>query len=127
MKSNVDNYLEQNPRWKEIIIALRELLKPLDLAETISGGDISYTYQGRDVATIESLSRHVSLVFSKGVLLEDTDSVLEEPENGSIINRQLSFTTTEAVADRAEVIADFFDQAIELEKDGVKSVTEPDD
>lgn len=126
MKSRVDNYLEQNPRWKDVIVALREVLLQHDLAETISGGDISYTYQGRDVATIEGLTKHVSLIFSKGILLEDKRSVLEPSETGSYNHRNLNFATPESVEKQSKIIADFIKQAIELEKVGVRSVTGPD-
>lgn len=108
MKSSVDAYLEQNPRWKPVIAALREILLEQDLAENITGGQLSYTYQDRSVASIESGHDYLSLLFTKGVLLKDPQSLLQLPGNDSVINRRLIFKTPEEVVELADALVDFF-------------------
>lgn len=124
MKTNVEAYLDQNPFWKEVIIALRRILLEQDLAEDITGGQISYTYQGRNVALVQSYHDYLSLQFSKGVLLDDPKSLLQPSELESVISRQLTFQTVEQVEQLAGEIERFFDQAITLEKDTLKSTSQ---
>lgn len=126
MKSSVDAYLEQNPRWKPVIAALREILLEQDLAENITGGQLSYTYQDRSVASIESGHDYLSLLFTKGVLLKDPQSLLQLPGNDSVINRRLIFKTPEEVVELADALVDFFHQAIDHEKDTLKATSRPD-
>lgn len=125
MKASVEGYLEQDPHWKDTLIALRRILLTQDLEETIKWGKPTYTYQGRNVAIIQSFKDHLSLMFFKGVLLEDPKKLLQAPGEDSHIARRLLFTSPEEVEDRAEDIKHFLLQAIELEKAGVKVTTAP--
>lgn len=123
MKTRVEAYLEQSPRWQPLIEAIRELLLPLDLAEDIVGAQITYTYQERDVASLESFQDFLALNFPKGVLLEDRAGVLHST-SGASMARRFEFHELEEIEQQKASVVAFINQAIAHERAGVAATSQ---
>lgn len=106
--------------WTEELLALREILKSSDLEETMKWGSPCYTFDGKNVAMMGSFRDYCSISFFKGVLLEDPKGVLEAPGPNSRHARLLKFRSLEDVERLAPQALDFLNQAVEIEKKGLK-------
>ena len=106
--------------WTEELLALREILRSSGLEETMKWGSPCYTFDGKNVAMMGSFRDYCSISFFKGVLLEDPKGVLEAPGPNSRHARLLKFRSLEDVERLAPQALDFLNQAVEIEKKGLK-------
>lgn len=106
--------------WIEELLALREILRSSDLEETMKWGSPCYTFDGKNVAMMGSFRDYCSISFFKGVLLEDPEGVLEAPGPNSRHARLLKFRSLEDVERLASQALNFLNQAVEIQKKGLK-------
>jgi len=77
MHPDVDQFLEKETRWKQELIALREIMLEAGLNEEYKWKQPCYTYEGVNILIIGSLKSSFILSFFKGVLLKDPSQILE--------------------------------------------------
>lgn len=132
--TSVDAYLQdgcgrcddyQTPRckvhlWTPMLVELRALALAAGLTETMKWGSPCYTVGGKNVAMILSFREACGLSFFKGALLTDPDGVLERTGPNSNAGRYVKLRSMEDLATRRAQIAGFLDQAVALERQGVK-------
>lgn len=106
--------------WKEELLALRGILRSSDLEETMKWGSPCYTFDGKNVAMMGSFRDYCSISFFKGVLLEDPEGVLEAPGPNSRHARLLKFRSMDDVERLASQALNFLNQAVEIQKKGLK-------
>lgn len=106
--------------WTEELLALREILRSTSLDETMKWGSPCYTFDGKNVAMMGSFRDYCSISFFKGVLLEDPEGVLEAPGPNSRHARLLKFRSLEDVERLASQALNFLNQALEIQKKGLK-------
>lgn len=106
--------------WTEELLALREILRSSGLEETMKWGSPCYTHDGKNVAMMGSFRDYCSISFFKGVLLEDPEGVLEAPGPNSRHARLLKFRSLEDVERLASQALNFLNQAVEIQKKGLK-------
>lgn len=134
-RTNVDSYLRDGcgrceryrtpeckvHRWTGPLEALRRLVLAAGLDEELKWGSPCYTLGGKNVVMIAAFEEHCALSFFEGAALEDEDGILESAGPSSRIARLIRFRSTEDVLGRREEIARLLEQAIALERAGVRA------
>lgn len=108
-------------RWTPGLVTLREVALASGLVETMKWGSPCYTLDGKNVAMLISFKDSYGLSFFKGAAMSDPDGTLESAGPNSQHARFLKFRAPdEASVRRAQAVA-FLDQAMALERAGVKT------
>lgn len=116
----VDAYLARSHQWPDEVAALRAVLRGTGLTEELKWGKPCYAADGNNVAIVQEMKPFVALMFFKGALLADPDSVLEDQGPNSHSAKRMTFTSTAQVRKAAPTIRRFVDEAIAVETTGVK-------
>lgn len=109
----------------EALAALRELLLDSPLTETEKWGGPIYTFNDGNVVGMGPRKDGISLGFFKGLLLDDPDGVLTKPGPYAHEGRQMRFADAAEVVARAASIRAYVDQAIDIERKGLKIPPRP--
>ncbi len=106
--------------WREELIELRRIILKSGLKEEIKWGNPCYTLEGKNVLMLSSLKSCALIGFFKGALLNDSYGLLVSPGKNSQSDQRLVFTNVETVLDQESIIMEYIQQAIEIEKAGLK-------
>ncbi len=131
----VDSYLQdgcgrcdhyQTPQckvhlWTPGLVALREVALASGLVETMKWGSPCYTLDGKNVAMLLAFRESFGFSFFKGAAMSDPEGVLESAGPNSNHGRYLKFRAVDEVNARRAQAAAYLDQAIALERAGVKT------
>ena len=115
---DVDAYIESSHQWQKQIEALRTILLDCGLEEQIKWGKPCYSVDGSNVVIIQEFSDSLSLMFFKGILLDDPAAVLEDQGPNSHAAKRMTFTSVAEVEDRAEVVRSYVAEAVAVERAG---------
>ena len=107
-------------QWSNELLLLRDLVLQSPLKEEIKWGMPCYTIEGKNVLMISAFKEFTSISFFKGILLKDKAKVLQKAGENSNIARLFKFKSIDEIANLAEVIQDYIQEAIEIEKSGAK-------
>ena len=110
--------MSSSDKWQAETTKLRSILLGCGLDEVQKWGKPCFTFEGKNVAIVQPFKRHLSLMFFKGVLLEDTSGMLRSQGANTQSAMRLEFTS-EAEIKRAEV-SSYVEQAIAVEKAGLE-------
>jgi uncharacterized protein YdeI (YjbR/CyaY-like superfamily) len=116
----VDAFIERSKHWQAETKKLRSVLLDCGLGEDLKWGKPCYAHEGSNLAIIQGFKDHCSVMFFKGSLLKDPDGHLVRPGKHSQAGMRMQFTSVKEVRDREPVLRSFVDQAIALEKAGLK-------
>ena len=105
-------------KWKSEIESLREILLDCGLDEVVKWGKPCFTLDGANVAIIQASKEHCSLMFFKGVLLDDTHGLLQEQGRNTQAAMRLQFSDESEI--ESAVVMSYVKQAIEVEISGEK-------
>lgn len=107
-------------KWQMELQHVRQIMLETNLCEEIKWGVPVYTHQGKNIVIVGALKDSVTLGFFKGVLLNDTNKVLEKQGQSVQSARIIRFTTVDHVTSLSETIKAYVKEAIALEESGVK-------
>ncbi|MNI42739.1 hypothetical protein D3C73_970410 [compost metagenome] len=79
-----------------------------------------YTFEGKNIVLIHGFKNYCALLFHKGALLKDNKKLLIQQTENVQSGRQLRFTDIDQISSLRNVIADYIQEAIEIEKSGAK-------
>jgi uncharacterized protein YdeI (YjbR/CyaY-like superfamily) len=116
----VDAFLRRAKRWHAEMVKLRTILLSYPLTEELKWGKPCYTFENRNVAIIQEFKEYCALLFPKGVLLKDPESILIQQTENMQAARQLRFTTVREIVHMKPVIKSYIDEAIAVEKAGLE-------
>lgn len=105
-------------RWQEEIRELRSILLGCGLDEERKWGKPCFTFEGNNIAIIQSFKEHCSLMFFKGALLRDTHGVLRSQGANTQSAMRLEFTSKDQI--ETPIVESYVKQAIEVERAGLK-------
>lgn len=112
--------------WTEELQLLRGLALDSGLNEEIKWGFPCYSNtENKNIFMIGAFKEFCSLSFFKGVLLTDTHQLLQKAGENTQTMRLLKFTNTQDIVNQQDIIAQYIQEAIEIEKSGVK-IEKPD-
>ena len=116
----VDAYVSRAKKWQGETRKLRTILLDCGLGEKLKWGKPCYTFQDSNLAIIQGFKDHCSLMFFKGVLLDDPDGVLVRPGENSRAQKRVDFTSVDQIDEMESTLRGFIDQAMAVEKAGLK-------
>ena len=116
----VNFYFDKDRKWAPEQRRLREIVLASGLAEELKWGHPCYTLDGTNVMLIHAFNDYCALLFHKGVLIPDPDTLLIQQTENVQSARQLRFTSLTQINDLAPTIAAYIDAAIAVEKSGAK-------
>jgi uncharacterized protein YdeI (YjbR/CyaY-like superfamily) len=120
MNPKVDAYLEKVKNWKEEQELLRRICLECGLQEDFKWMHPCYTFNNKNIALIHGFKDYCALLFYKGALLKDTESILIQQTENVQSGRQIRFVSVTEILALKEVIKRYIYEAIEVEKAGVK-------
>ena len=118
---NVDAYIGRLKKWKSELSALRELALRTETIEDFKWKHPCYTIDGKNVFLINEFKEYCAITFFKGEFIQDEEGILKPPTEKIQTARQIRFTSIEQVQVLAEKIIGFMEQAIAIERAGLKS------
>jgi uncharacterized protein YdeI (YjbR/CyaY-like superfamily) len=115
-----DAWFAKSRKWHDECEKLRTILLACDVEEALKWGKPTYTHDGANIVLIMPLKDTCTLLFMKGALLEDPKGLLIQAGENSQSQRQMRFTSAAEIGKLAKAIKGFVEQAIEVEKAGLK-------
>lgn len=117
----VEAYYRHEHSFKPAINMLRDVVKKTALVETYKWNFPTYMLNEKNVLAICRFKHHFAIWFFNGVLLKDTDQVLENAQEGkTMAMRHWKFTSQEEI--NKSVLLSYINEAIEIETKGRKSI-----
>lgn len=114
--ASVEEYIENNQKWSEALIVLREIVNSTELVETIKWNIPTYTINNKNVLGIGAFKNHFGIWFFNGVFLKDKYNLLRNAQDGKTkAMRQLNFTSLEDVD--TNIVLQYVKEAIENQKE----------
>ena len=120
MNPKVDEYLGKQTKWRDEFAALRKLVLDCGLTEEVKWGQPCYTDDGRNIVLIHGFKEYCALLFMKGALLKDPAGIMIQQTENVQSGRQIRFTSAEQIAGMENVLKAYIQEAIEVEKAGLK-------
>ena len=120
MNPKVDEYLSQAKKWPEEFEKLRMIILDCQLTEELKWGKPCYTFQKSNIVIIQGFKEFCALLFTKGALLNDPNSILEKPGENTQAARRIPFTNVREIVEMEPVLKAYIYEAIEAEKAGLK-------
>lgn len=112
----VDEFVLDAQFGKEILIALREILRSTELNETVKWGGPVYTVNDKNVIGLGSFKSYAGMWFYQGVFLNDEAKVLINAQEGTTkALRQWRFTSVDEIDDK--LVLQYVGEAIQNAKD----------
>ena len=120
MNPKVDFYFHKASKWQNELQKLRMIALDCGLQEELKWGVPCYTLGKSNIVLIHDFKEYCALLFFKGALLKDTDSILVQQTKNVQATRQIRFTSAGEIAESENVVKSYIAQAIEIEKAGLK-------
>lgn len=120
MNPKVDAYLSRAKKWKEEIEKLRMIILDCQLTEELKWGVPCYTFQKKNIVLIHEFKEYCAILFIKGALLNDANSILIQQTTNVQAARQIRFTNIQEIIDKEPILKTYVYEAIEIEKNGLK-------
>jgi uncharacterized protein YdeI (YjbR/CyaY-like superfamily) len=113
----VDAYVAGLENWQDEIVKLRDILRSMDLEETVKWGAPVYVANGKNIVGLAAFKSHCAIWFFQGALLADQNQVLINAQEGKTkALRQWRFTNFRDIKTRW--IKNYVREAIELARQG---------
>lgn len=116
----VDEYFRKTKTWQEEMAKLRSIALSCQLTEELKWGEPCYTLQGGNVVLIHGFKEYCAIMFFKGALLEDPESILIQQTQNVQAARQIRFTSLREITKLEPILKGYIARAIEVEKSGAK-------
>ena len=120
MNSKVDFFFNKVSQWKEEFKQLRMIILDCGLAEELKWGQPCYTFQGKNIILMHGFKEYCAVLFFKGALLSDPESILIQQTENVQSARQVRFTCVKEIVKMAPIVKAYIYEAIEVEKAGLK-------
>ncbi len=117
----IDAFLERAEIWEQEFAALRKIVLDCGLDEELKWGQPCYSLGKANVVLIHGFKDYCALLFFKGALLKDPDGILVQQTENVQSARQIRFTGAAEIARMENLLKDYIQQAIEVEKAGLKA------
>lgn len=120
MNPNVDFYFSKSTKWQAELAQLRMIVLDCGLTEELKWGVPCYTFQKSNIVLIHVFKEYCALLFVKGALLKDTDSILIRQTENVQSARQIRFTNIQEIIEKEPILKTYIQEAIEVEKAGLR-------
>ena len=120
MNSRVDFFFSKARKWQEEFEQLRRIILDCGLTEELKWGVPCYTFQKRNIVLIHGFKDYCAMLFFKGALLQDANSILIQQTKNVQAGRQIRFTDVRELVEMTPTLKAYIYEAIEVEKAGLK-------
>lgn len=120
MNPKVDFFFDKAKQWQKEFEKLRAIALDTGLEEELKWGCPCYTYHGKNIFLIHGFKEYCALLFFKGALLNDTNSILIQQSENVQAARQIRFISLKEIVDLEKTITTYLFEALEVEKSGIK-------
>tara|TARA_R110002049_G_scaffold993_11_gene7300 strand:- start:86123 stop:86764 length:642 start_codon:yes stop_codon:yes gene_type:complete len=120
MNPEVDTYLDNLDKWQKELTRLRQIIATCGLTEAYKWMHPCYTYNKKNVLLIHEFKDYCAILFHKGALLHDSNTILVQQTESTQSARQIRFTDISEIEKLEPVIKAYIFEAIEVEKAGLK-------
>jgi uncharacterized protein YdeI (YjbR/CyaY-like superfamily) len=120
MNPKVDFYFNKANKWQEEQERLRMIVLDCGLTEELKWRHPCYTFQESNIVLIHAFKEYCALLFIKGALLHDTQSILIQQTENVQAGRQIRFTNILEIVEMEPILKAYIYEAIELEKAGLE-------
>lgn len=120
MNPKVDFYFNKADKWQNEVIHLRSIILDCGLTEELKWGVPCYTYQNANIVLIHTFKEYCALLFFKGSLMSDPNSLLIQQTENVQGARQIRFTGAAQIKKMEKILKAYVYEAIEVEKAGLK-------
>ncbi|TFH42271.1 MAG: hypothetical protein E4G94_06545, partial [ANME-2 cluster archaeon] len=107
-------------KWQEEFEKLRMIILDCQLIEELKWGKPCYTFQNSNIVLIHGFKEYCALLFIKGALLHDANSILIQQTENVQAGRQIRFTNVREIVEMEPILKAYIHEAIEVEKAGLK-------
>ncbi|MGB3713600.1 MAG: DUF1801 domain-containing protein, partial [Candidatus Promineifilaceae bacterium] len=121
MNPKVDIFLSKAKKWQEEMEKLRMIILDCQLTEELKWGKLCYTFQKSNIVILQGFKEFCALLFTKGALLNDPNSILEKPGENTQAARRIPFTNVREIVEMEPILKAYIYEAIEAEKAGLKA------
>lgn len=122
MNPKVDQFLSKAKKWQDEMTLLREIALECNLTENFKWMHPCYTLDNANIVLIHGFKDYCALLFFKGVLMKDEKGILIQQTENVQDRRQIRFKNVEEIEKLESVIKDYINEAISIEKTGLKVV-----
>lgn len=120
MNPKVDFFFTKPSAWQKEFQLLRTICTDTNLTEDLKWGCPCYTLNNSNIVLIHGFKNYCALLFFKGALLKDTESILIQQTATVQAARQLRFISVKQIKDLKTIIKRYIFEAVEVEKAGLK-------
>ena len=122
MNPKVDIILSKAKKWQAEFKKLRMIILDCQLTEELKWGQPCYMFQEKNIVLMHGFKEYCALLFFKGALLKDPKGILIQQTQNVQAARQIRFTNVQEIVKMRSVLKAYIDQAIEVEKSGLKVI-----
>lgn len=116
----IDIYIAEIEKWQEETERLRTICLDCGLTEEMKWRKPCYTFQNNNIVIIQGFKEYCALLFFKGVLLKDANSILKKTGEYTHVGRQIRFVDAKEIIKLEPVLKSYIYEAIEIEKKDIK-------
>ncbi|BCB03981.1 YdeI/OmpD-associated family protein [Bacillus sp. KH172YL63] len=121
MNRKVDGFLKKTKKWKEEFGELRRILLQFEeLTEVIKWMHPCYTLGDKNIVLMHGFKDYCALLFHKGALMKDPNSILIQQTENVQGARQIRFKNVEEILELEPVLKAYIEEAIAVEKAGLE-------
>lgn len=120
MNPKVNFYFSKAENWQKELEALRTIVLDCGLTEELKWGVPCYTFGKRNIVLIHAFKEYCALLFVKGALLSDPNSILIQQTEHVQAGRQIRFTSTREIVELKPILKAYIYEAVEVEEAGLK-------
>jgi uncharacterized protein YdeI (YjbR/CyaY-like superfamily) len=120
MNPEVDKFFSKAKKWHKEFEKLRTIILGCGLDEKLKWMHPCYTFGNKNIVLIHGFKEYCALLFFKGVLLKDTNSILIQQTKNVQAGRQIRFTNLQDIVEIEPIIKAYIYEAVEVEKAGLK-------
>jgi uncharacterized protein YdeI (YjbR/CyaY-like superfamily) len=120
MNPKVDSYISNSTKWQAELGKLRMIILDCQLTEELKWGVPCYTFQKSNVVLIHEFNEYCAILFVKGALLKDPDTILITQTENVQSARQVRFSNVREIVELENTLKAYIYEAIEVEKSGLK-------
>jgi len=120
MNPKVDWFFTKDIKWQKEYEKLRTITLDCGLNEELKWGCPCYTFENANIVLIHGFKEYCALLFFKGVLLNDPNSILIQQTKNVQSARQIRFTNVKDIVKMEKILKAYVYEAIEIERAGLK-------
>jgi uncharacterized protein YdeI (YjbR/CyaY-like superfamily) len=120
LNPKVEDFIRNSDKWQDEYKELRRIILACGLTEELKWGVPTYTLDAKNIVLMHGFKEYCAILFVKGALLQDPESILIQQTENVQAARQARFTNVGEVKKLEPALKAYILEAIEAEKAGVK-------